>query len=543
MSITVEDALKLPTMKNARLLAGKNGLKNNIYGITVFDYIGSEDLQEEFYAQNIRNLTSQMVLTSFSAIPDDAQKQCANLRRMSQCGQVALVLYYVGIIMKNVDPMLIQTAESLNMPLIAMPSNRMNLRYGDLISEVSEAIVSDRMHYNGSLMTEIIGQVSKMPSDKQTIDSVLSLLSSKLHVSAVLTDVSLNILGEAIWPEGNQRISELLTEENVSHHVKKRKAFAPVPGSYLWFVPIHDRGPEPMRLFLIEEGSVLTDIMLDMARETVQLAVELWSNRHSAVITSELVKAILNDEPIRMRRLSDVLHIDIKSIHNTWFIRCTDKDTPFTAEMIQAIRGIMGALDSEILLEPYRTPLGETNDLVMFFRNPMDARLLESCAQSILDTLKSMGLKDVRLTMLDYKFTTSDVRRAFSIWNQSEATARTVFPLLEIFHESEIELARQCNEIIRLGEASITSATGCLDALEEHHNSEEMLKTLEVYFLDADLSMQKTSEILGVHKNTIKYRINMVCDALGQQVGNPVTSARLTTALAIRRLMNRSWNQ
>ncbi|MBQ5365076.1 MAG: PucR family transcriptional regulator ligand-binding domain-containing protein, partial [Spirochaetales bacterium] len=325
MSITVEDALKLPTMKNARLLAGKNGLKNNIYGITVFDYIGSEDLQEEFYAQNIRNLTSQMVLTSFSAIPDDAQKQCANLRRMSQCGQVALVLYYVGIIMKNVDPMLIQTAESLNMPLIAMPSNRMNLRYGDLISEVSEAIVSDRMHYNGSLMTEIIGQVSKMPSDKQTIDSVLSLLSSKLHVSAVLTDVSLNILGEAIWPEGNPRISELLTEENVSHHVKKRKSFAPVPGSYLWFVPIHDRGPEPMRLFLIEEGSVLTDIMLDMARETVQLAVELWSNRHSAVITSELVKAILNDEPIRMRRLSDVLHIDIKSIHNTWFIRCTDK--------------------------------------------------------------------------------------------------------------------------------------------------------------------------------------------------------------------------
>ena len=165
-------------MKNARLLAGKNGLKNNIYGITVFDYIGSEDLQEEFYAQNIRNLTSQMVLTSFSAIPDDAQKQCANLRRMSQCGQVALVLYYVGIIMKNVDPMLIQTAESLNMPLIAMPSNRMNLRYGDLISEVSEAIVSDRMHYNGSLMTAIIGQVSKMPSDKQTIDSVLSLLSA-----------------------------------------------------------------------------------------------------------------------------------------------------------------------------------------------------------------------------------------------------------------------------------------------------------------------------------------------------------------------------
>ena len=540
MSITVEDALKLPTMKNARLLAGRNGLRSKIYGITVFDYIGSEDLQEEFFAQNMRNLTSQIVLTSFSAIKDDVQKQCDNLRRMSQCGEVALVLYYVGIIMKNVDPMLIQAADSLNMPLIVMPENRINLRYGDLISEISEAIHSDRMHYNGSLVTDIIGQVSKMPPENQTIDSVLNLLSSKLHVSAILTDSALNELGEALWPAGNNRLSGMLTEENVSHHVKKRKSFAPISGSYIWFMPIHDRGPEPMRLFLIEEGSVLTDIMIDMARETVQLAVELWSNRHSAVLTSELVKAILNDEPIRMRRLSEVLHIDIKSIHTTWFIRCAGKTAQFTHEMTDSIRSIMGILDSEILLEPYRIPLGETDDLVMFFRNPLDARLLENCARSIITTLKGMGMDGVRLTMLDYKFTTSDVRKAFSIWNQNEATARTIFPCLEIFHESEIELARQCNEIIRLGEASIESATGCLEGLAEHHNADEMLRTLEVYFLDADLSMQRTSEILKVHKNTIKYRINMVCDALGHPVDNPVTTARLTTALAVRRLLNRA---
>ena len=144
--------------------------------------------------------------------------------------------------------------------------------------------------------------------------------------------------------------------------------------------------------------------------------------------------------------------------------------------------------------------------------------------------------------MLDYKFSTSDVRTAFSNWNENEATARIVFPTLEVFHESEIELVRQCNEIIRLGEASIASATGALDALEERHGSQEFLRTLEVYFLDADMNMQKASEILNVHKNTIKYRINMVCDALGHSVNNPVTTSRLTIALAIRRLLDKASN-
>ena len=176
----------------------------------------------------------------------------------------------------------------------------------------------------------------------------------------------------------------------------------------------------------------------------------------------------------------------------------------------------------------------------MFFRNPLDARFLDDCAQNIIDRLHENGRKDVYLTMLDYKATTADVRKAFSFWNENEAKARIVFPHQCIFHESEIELVRQCNDIIRLGEASISAATGCLDALDERHGSDELLKTLEVYFLDSQMNMQLCSEILDVHKNTIKYRINMVCDALGHSISSPVATSRLTIALALRRLLERA---
>ena len=542
MGFTVEDAMRLPSLRNAKLAGGKAGLKNNVFGVNVFDFKLSENLQDRFFAKDDRHLSNQIVITSFSFMQDDEALQCKYLRKLCEIGESALVLYYVGVIVKTLSDRLVATADEIGFPLIIMPIGRIDLRYGDLISEVSASVLSDRIHYNGSLVTDIIGQVSRLPSEKQTIDSVLTLLSGKLRVSVVLTDSSLNELGCAQWPSNDLNLIDLMTEENVSHHVKRRKVFAPIEGSYIWFVPIHDRGIEPMRLFLIEEGTVLDDILVEMAKQTVQLAVELWSNRHSAVLTSELVKAIINDEPIRMRRLSEVLNIDIKSIHTTWIIRCTDGRSSFSDEMIKSVRGTMNSLDSEIILEPYRTPLGTSDDLILFFRNPLDAKLLDDCSKSIIYNLHSLGCEHVYLTMLDYKATTAHVRKAFAIWNETEATARAVFPNLEIFHESEIELVRQCIEVIKLGEASIAAATGCLDGLDERHGSDEFLKTLEVYYLDADMNMQTASEILGVHKNTIKYRINMVCDALGHSVSNPVTTSRLTIALAIRRLLDRASN-
>ena len=537
MSVTVEDVLKLPTLRNARVMAGKSALQNIVNGVTVFEYKAPMELQDRFFQHTDRHLASCLVLTSFASIRDDEDLQLRYLRRIAVGGDAALVIFYSGVVMESVRPSLIQLAEDLGFPLIVMPEGRLSITYADVISEVSEAVLSDRMQYSGSMVTEIIGRVSQLPSDRQTVDSVLKLLSSKLHCTLILTDSGLNELGEAPWPSDNDRIAGLITEENVSHHVKRRKAFSPLPGSFIWYVPIHDRGMEPMRLFLIEEGATLTGFLVDMAREAVQLSVELWSKGHSEVLTSELIKSILNDEPIRMRRLSEELGIDIRSIHTSWFIRCTDNRPHFTKEMMDAVRSTMSALDSDILLEAYRSPLGSADDLIMFFRNPLDARLLDSCAQSIIDRLHECGCSGVYLTMLDYKATTADVRKAFSFWNENEAKARIVFPQQCIFHESEIELVRQCNDIIRLGEASISAATGCLEALDERN---ELLKTLEVYFLDAEMNMQLCSEILNVHKNTIKYRINMVCDALGHSISSPVATSRLTIALALRRLLEKA---
>ena len=77
-----------------------------------------------------------MCITAFSSIKDDVDKQCAIVRRMKEIGICAVVLYYIGIFVPYLDDKLISTADEVNLPLICMPYNRFDFRYGEAINDV-----------------------------------------------------------------------------------------------------------------------------------------------------------------------------------------------------------------------------------------------------------------------------------------------------------------------------------------------------------------------------------------------------------------------
>ena len=52
------------------------------------------------------------------------------------------------------------------------------------------------------------------------------------------------------------------------------------------------------------------------AAEAVRLFIGVWSRGYGNVGIGELLKAILNDEPVKMRRLAEIFRIDVTSIHH-----------------------------------------------------------------------------------------------------------------------------------------------------------------------------------------------------------------------------------
>ena len=75
---------------------------------------------------------------------------------------------------------------------------------------------------------------------------------------------------------------------------------------------------------------------------------------------------------------------------------------------------------------------------------------------------------------------------------------------------------------------------------EGDNKSKQLLETLETFVLDAGMNSGKTSEFMGIHTNTVQYRLKKINEILGAEItGNRVIPG-LTIALALRRMESAS---
>ena len=120
MSVTVADLLELPSLREARLAAGRGGLNKLVSSISVLEYADPSILQDALFKNN-EFYGSEVVITGFMNIPNDVEAQCANIRRLAEAGEVGLILYYVGVFLPRVDRKLLELADELDFALIVMP--------------------------------------------------------------------------------------------------------------------------------------------------------------------------------------------------------------------------------------------------------------------------------------------------------------------------------------------------------------------------------------------------------------------------------------
>ena len=138
MSITVADCLKLPSLQDAKVIAGHNGLGKFVSSVSVLEYARVFAMADALFLGN------ELIITAFTSVMDDVEAQCNAIRRLHEVGESALVLYYVGYYLKSIDKRLIELADQLDFPLIMMPPNDYHLRYNEVITEVMEKIFEER---------------------------------------------------------------------------------------------------------------------------------------------------------------------------------------------------------------------------------------------------------------------------------------------------------------------------------------------------------------------------------------------------------------
>ena len=491
MSVTVEDILKLPCLREAKVLTGENGIHREVSSITVLEFAEANDLQENLFRKN-EFYGSEIVITAFANITDNVEYQCANIQRMAEVGEVGLIVYYVGILLPRIDQRLIDIANELDFALIVMPENRMDLRYSEAICEVMELIFKNQMADN-YYVSEILNRMSRLPEHQRKVDVVLRMISDRIRSSLILADREKRALGQANWP-----MSLELSLEEIPD-LKMYTPYAITQARTVWRYPLEENKSDALELYVIKDGGLLPADMIQQAVEVVRLAISLWNSSHADIQISELIRAILQDEPLKMRRLADLFHIDVASIHSMWIVTLENRDTATEGRILEMVKEILSPYCDTVIADIYE-------EYIVAFMAWSDPGNAIQASDSLMEQMTANETA-FRLTRCHSLENTAEVRKAFLTNKDYLTDVQHIWPDRRNFTLEEVEFTRHCREIIDSGEEALNRRLYPLRILDSYGEETDLVKTLETYLIDSDSSVSRCADMLFVHKNTIKYRL------------------------------------
>lgn len=531
MGITVEDLLHLSSLKQAKVVAGGEGLSRIVASLSVLEYADPDSMVDAFF-RNDEYYGSEIVITGFMNNPRDTRRQCAVVRRLAEAGEVGLILYYVGIFMPEIPEEMKRIADEYHFVLIVMPENRMDFRYSDAISEIMEAIVRDRLT-NTAFVAALLDQVSRLPGHQRTVGTMLKMLSERVMASLVLTDQSMRVLNEAFWPlNKGQDFEDFLARGGLSK-VKEEDSVQLAGDEYrLWHYPVSLSQDRYMELFILKEGQPIGEAALKQIAEAVQLSVNIWSTRHDEVDAAELVRAILQDEPMKMRRLASILHIDVASIHSMMIFHMDGQYTEANrGRLMPGLQAVLSPFFHTVVQDLYE------GEWLVFTEGAASIQEEKEILKGIRDYLSGFEIP-YTVTACNHLADTTAVREAFLLHRDYIEDAGRLFPEKEACHLPELKFARSCRRIIAKGEEAVKQALEPLAVFRDMKDGQAAVNTLEAFLLDARLSPMRTGELLYLHKNTVKYRIQQYSDTLGFHIGDFPDTLPLYYAAAVDRLLS-----
>ena len=516
MSITVEETLKVPALKNAKVLAGRNCLLRKISSITVLEYMLPGGASEDFFSSMEFN-GGELVITAFMNVKDDLAAQKRIIKRLSDVGEVGIILYYVGVFMPKVSQELIDYADSLDFIIIEMPEGRINLRYSDVISDVMEAIFSSRNRAD-MYLADIIEDIACLPDSLMSFATVLRMLRDRLRCSLVLTNQNGDVEAISSWPKDNEEALRDMFEKNA------------IPQSY-WtgFVDVRRRKGSSFKLvFLTENGRALSSEAINQAGDTVHLFLNLWNKGDEEAVISELVDAILSDNPIKMRRLASIFNIDVRILDAMWILRRKD-NRPYTEKELNQFKDRLPATITK--------PIVDISDgrIILFLAAKNHFKESEELASFMMEPSRDSNL------FTFYRLRdTSHARHCAHLEEKAHDCVRTIFPTKKVFSSQDLIFAYGIMSEMEKGEDHINEILTMIEPLYRQEDSikTDLIDTLGVYLLDAGHSVQKTADLMGVHVNTIKYRIKKLEETLSVSSTECVAVNILSCAVALYRLIS-----
>ena len=109
MGIRVKDCLKIGILNQAIVVAGEKGLNRRVDSVTVAE-VGLEN-----WAPENTLYGDELVLSALNFAKDDVNEQCNFILSLNKANVSGLVIFYLGIILKDLDQKVLDTANNIDL--------------------------------------------------------------------------------------------------------------------------------------------------------------------------------------------------------------------------------------------------------------------------------------------------------------------------------------------------------------------------------------------------------------------------------------------
>ena len=530
--VPLRDALALPALRGARVLAGAAGLGRAIRYVNVMEVPDILDWVKP----------DELLLTTAYPLRDDRAELAELVPRLFDRGLAGLAVKPARYL-NEVPAVMLEAADRLAFPLLELPPET---ALADIINAVLGLILNAqalRLERSAAVHERFTAIVLNGGGVREIVQVLAELLDRPV---AILDARGTVLARSAAFPAhiDFQDLPRLVAEKadglhwlDLPNHVMQLKAgLQPIQvGSELHGIAVV-LSEQPLladeQLMALEQAATIAALHLVQAR-----AVAEADHRFQAVCLDELVTGHLTDRAVLRERATAfgwdlsrpraVMIAEIEALGGRRFAELAGtSDEGFACRRVaEAVRSVLGREAIVWERSAGAAALSGGTDL------RVDAEALQAeAARRLPGALISVGVGRVQVDPLELHLSYSEALRALEVGRRVGGAGRVC-----LFAELGVDrllLSCPTNEL----EAFFTATLGPLLAYERSHPGYELSRTLRT-FLAADRNVARTARQLFVHYNTVKYRLERLESVLGSFVDVPERCLTLELATHVGRLL------
>ncbi|MDF9843517.1 MULTISPECIES: PucR family transcriptional regulator [unclassified Paenibacillus] len=523
MHLTVEEALSIYPLSEAKLIAGARGKHRIVKSINVMDAPDISDWIKE----------GEMLLTTAYLIKDSLEDASALLQTLNRRGSSALGIK-LGRFWDTVPEELIAEAETLNFPLIELPfqftfSDQMNGLFRAELSR-STSMLQEIMEKQRKLMRFALRSGRSGP----LFESVSEVIGYKLAVVSSRGDVVYNnseyasrqLLEGWPWQNRSQRF-------RIGDRTGLR--FPLMQGEkcsgYLLYCHI-DPLLLPVEESLFIQGAELISFHIHSGYEDY---FELAEHREFSGLLRRCLSGGLSCSELSQA----ALRLGVKLLHSPFQVLLTETAAGGEERQRELLR-----LKEEYAEHPALRELNAIHVLMdeglvsLFPANGLSAGQFRELIYECFDNLKLDTGYYPRAAASAVKVKPEGLKEAFAEVRECMAMSQHWGAFGNVVHYRQLELNLLLGQIPE--ESMKKYITGNLRGLlsREPEYVKEMLHTLEVY-LENDGHVNETAKKLFIHRNTATYRIEKLSELLDVDFKKINDLMRLKLVFVFRKMLER----